>query len=177
MSIDERFDASGWSVGLVAPLARDRAYTLFTADSGARFDARMLTPHAAKLAGVVLTIEPAKQFAHGAVPTSDSATIILDGDDLLSSRVAARILPIERAWDLKRAARAAGAMGMETLVDRARKIIQIEAAVIEGDARAPLVCAAVFAGTFLAAVFPPDEDVLFGLKGAKERLEAPPRPR
>lgn len=166
-----RFDASGWAVDPVVPLGRAGAYTLFTADTSARFDERLLMPKASSLLGLSLRIEPQKRFVHGAIPNADIATIELEGEGLPLSTVEVSILPVERAHALKTYALAVGSMGMETLVARSRRVLQVSTAVASGDPRASLACATLFAGVFLAAVLPPDEEILFGLKGGKERLE------
>ncbi|NUP05792.1 MAG: hypothetical protein HOW73_07005 [Polyangiaceae bacterium] len=166
-----RFDEAGWAVDPVHPLAAEAAYSLFTSDASARFDVRMMTPKAASLLGLAISVEPAKRFVHGAYPNADRAQIVLESSDFPRSVVLARVFPIERATELKARAVSVGSMGMETLVTRARRVIQLEAAPASGDPRAPLACAAIFAATFLAAVLPPDEPILFGTKGARERLE------
>jgi hypothetical protein len=66
--------------------------------------------------------------------------------------------------------RAIGGAGMDALVARAKRVWQVGRAV-EGDARAPLVLAAALATVMLAPVVPPDEVTIFGVRGARVRLE------
>lgn len=167
-----RFDASGWSVDPVQPLSREEAYSLFTADASARFDVHLLVPPASAQLGLDVRVEPAKRFLKGAFPMADVATLHFEGEGFTPSSIEARIFPIERAGPLKALAKAAGSHGMETLVTRARKVLQLRVGSAQGDDRVAIACATLFAAAFLAAVLPPREDVLFGTKGAKERLEA-----
>lgn len=171
-TIEVRFDDSGWAIDAVRPLARQAAYTLFTSDASARFDERLLAPKAASLLGARLSLRPAKRFERGAYPASDLCELELEGPELARSRVELRLFPPERAPELVAAARAAGRSGMEQLVPRARRVLQVAREPREGDPRAPLACAATLCLAYLTAILPPDEDALFGTKGARERLLA-----
>src|SRR5687767_3456107 len=109
----------------VHPFAREISYSLFTAEASARFDEQYLLPRASSLLGLRVGVQPSKRFVHGAIPNADVATIELEGPDLPASTVRALIFPIERARDLKAQALAVGSMGMETLVVRARRVLQV----------------------------------------------------
>jgi hypothetical protein len=65
---------------------------------------------------------------------------------------------------------AIGGAGMDVLVAKAVRVwmVGLEEG---GDARAPLVLAAVLANVMLAPVVPPDEVCVFGVRGARIRLE------
>jgi hypothetical protein len=67
--------------------------------------------------------------------------------------------------------RAIGGAGMDALVAKAKRVWQV-ARVCEGDARAPLVMAATLATVMLAPIVPPDEVTIYGVRGARVRLEA-----
>lgn len=67
--------------------------------------------------------------------------------------------------------RAIGGAGMDALVAKARRVWQV-ARVCEGDARAPLVMAATLASVMLAPIVPPDEVTIYGVRGARVRLDA-----
>ncbi len=68
--------------------------------------------------------------------------------------------------------RAIGGAGMDALVAKAKRVWQVGRAVEgAGDARAPLVLAAALATVMLAPVVPPDEVTIFGVRGARVRLE------
>lgn len=169
-TIEVRFDASGWAIDPVRPLPHEAAYTLFTSDASARFDERLLAPKAASLLGARLAVSPEKRFERGASPPSDLCQLELSGPELERSLVWVRLFPPERAPDLVAAARAAGRAGMERLIPKARRVLQVAREPIAGDARAPLACATVLCLAFLTAILPPDELTLFGTKGARERL-------
>ena len=51
--------------------------------------------------------------------------------------------------------------------ERSRKLIQIESARRD---RVTISAACLFSTAHLAVILPPDEDALFGIKGARERL-------
>lgn len=167
-----RTDEAGWYVGPVIALVQSEAYSLFVSDAAARFNESALRATARLVMGVELAMTPPKSFPHGSAPNADMALMTLRGNTLEDSIVAARLMPIERATPLRRHAVNIGRGGMETLAERARKLVQIERVPQQGDVRAPLVCAAIFASAFLAPILPFDEDMLFGIKGAKERLTA-----
>jgi hypothetical protein len=62
--------------------------------------------------------------------------------------------------------------GMDALVAKAQRIWQISNEVTSGDdCHAPLTVAAILASVFLAPIVPPEGSTIFGVKGARERLE------
>lgn len=75
---------------------------------------------------------------------------------------------LERA---RRGVEAIGGAGFDALVDRARSVLRVSA--IDGDVRAPLLVAAIVASIVLGPIVPPDEVTIFGVRGARERLERP----
>lgn len=168
VSDESTFDERGWAEGPVRPLPRSEAYSLLCTDASARFDHTSLAAAATAILGAKLHIEPKKHFARGAVPRADRAVLCLQYG-AMDARVVAILFPAERAPDLVERARIVGAAGMETFAPRARAIVQLAVA---ADPRAALACATVLAHALRAAVLPPREDTLFGIKGARERLEA-----
>jgi hypothetical protein len=155
----------------VPALERALCWSLFSADAGLRLDQHLLSHKMRDLFDLEVAIEPPKSFPHGGAPLADRAILRL-GDATL--RV--RSLPIERAGAVLAAAnevaRAMGGAGMDVLLKRARKLIQIESPSRD---RTTLSAAALLSTAFLAVVLPPDEDALFGIKGARERLaDLPP---
>jgi len=85
-------------------------------------------------------------------------------------------VPIERASNVRAAALAGaaaiGGAGFDALVARARRVWQVRREPEEGsDARAPLLLSAVLASVFLGPIVPPGGGTIFGVKGARERLE------
>jgi hypothetical protein len=58
------------------------------------------------------------------------------------------------------------------LVARAKRIWQVSKEVAHGEDRnAPLRIAAILASVLLAPIVPPEGDTIYGVKGARERLE------
>lgn len=91
------------------------------------------------------------------------------------TRVAVRTLPIGACPELLAAANrgvdAIGGAGMDVLVARAQRVWQVALVVDGGDARAPLVAAALLASVLLGPIVPPDEVTIYGVRGARVRLD------
>ncbi|MBI2394270.1 MAG: hypothetical protein HYV09_32160 [Deltaproteobacteria bacterium] len=91
------------------------------------------------------------------------------------TRVSLRTVPLEDAPEIReqadRGVRAIGGAGFDALVARAKRVWQV-GATVDGDARAPLVLAAAIASVMLGPIVPPDEVTIFGVRGARVRLEA-----
>lgn len=91
------------------------------------------------------------------------------------TRVRVVTVPLAEAAELLRhaqdAVQAIGGAGFDALLDRARRLWQVQARTVgAGDARAPLVMAAVLASVMLAPIVPPGERTAFGVRGARVRL-------
>jgi len=170
-ALDMRFDSSGWALDPVLPLARRETWSLFSADTGARLDEHLLGHAASELFGGTLQIEPKKDFSKGAKPSADRGILRLRVPELYETALVVRLMPVERAALLTaEALRVAGVMGgagMDSMVKRARKLIQIETSLCD---RQSLSLACLLSRAFLGAILPPHEDALFGIKGARERL-------
>lgn len=169
--VGQRFDEHGWATDSVTALERVTCWSLFSADAGLRLDHHLLSHKARDLFDLELGLEPPKDFSKGGAPLADRGILRLGG-----AEVGVRVLPIERASTVLAqahdVARAMGGAGMDVLLKRSRKLIQIESARRD---RATISAAAVLSAAFLAVVLPPDEDALFGIKGARERLsDLPP---
>ncbi|MFO0548545.1 MAG: hypothetical protein U0271_09170 [Polyangiaceae bacterium] len=170
MERSEDFDELGWAAHPVSPWERRDAFTLFSADAHARLERGPLAGHAARLFGATLSLSPEKSFPRGSQPRADAAHVSIAGP--FDGRAEVRLMPIDRAAALRIAARKVaedmGGAGMDVLVARARTIIQVQA--LPESAASSLAIAAVFASVTLAPILPPLEDVLFAIKGARERL-------
>ena len=99
------------------------------------------------------------------------------GDPAEPAVVQVHTLPLAEAPAVKaaaeRAAEAIGGAGMDALVARAtRAWLVARTPASGGDPRAPLAMAALLAGVLLAPVVPPEGGVIFGLRGARLRLES-----
>jgi hypothetical protein len=173
-----RFDEQGWAVGILGPLPVDGAFSLLSPEPEARVDAALWAHKAGAFFRARLAVATEKHYPAGSLPITDAAEIDVGpqgGSEL--TRVLLVTLPIDRAPGVKRAAddavRAIGGAGFDALVARARRVWQVRERVEgEGDARAPLLLAAVLASVLLAPIVPPGGGAIFGVKGARERLTA-----
>jgi hypothetical protein len=147
------------------PLPRAEAFTIFSPEAVPRVEAARWSQQARTFldAEVVVLGE-----ASGTLP--DLATVELA---VAGTPVTLRTFPISLESELLEAAdrgvRAIGGAGFDVLVARAKRIWQIPIAV-DGDPRAPLVVAALLASVLLGPIVPPDEETIFGVKGARTRL-------
>lgn len=128
----------------------------------------------------------AARWVHQARTFLDAAVAVEGGtgDDIViavapvvggvPTRVTVQTLPIAECPEVMVAARrgvdAIGGAGMDVLVARAQRIVQVALAV-EGDPRAPLLVAALLASVLLGPIVPPDEVTIYGVRGARVRLE------
>jgi hypothetical protein len=169
------FDASGWFTGKVGPSKGATHATLFTSNPAARFDLPALRGSVEDLCGATLSLEPAKLYPSGAAPLQDVAFFQLDVPGVGAGGVAVITFPVERALALRKAAlecaRTKGGGGMDSLVLRARRVIEIVPKAGEGEAHA-WVLAYALALADLAAIHPADDSAVFGPKTARARLGA-----
>jgi len=145
----------------------------------------VLSPEAAPLVDSARWAHQARTFLDARVDVigvmgstlPDIATVEVDVGALAgpASRIAVRTFPISEASELVAAAErgvsAIGGAGFDALVARAKRVWQVPRDV-SGDPRAPLVLAAVLASVLLGPIVPPDEVTIFGVKGARTRLQA-----
>ena len=97
-------------------------------------------------------------------------------DPTMQTGVSIRSLPLEFAPSVVLAANEAveaiGGAGMDVLVARATRLWQVaERPSYGSEMRAPLVVAAILASVLLAPIVPPDGRSIFGVKGARMRLD------
>jgi hypothetical protein len=171
-------DENGWAKGKIEALSLDRAWTLFSPEAEARIDAPRWAHQAQRFFSMQIAIAPPKRYPSGALPLADACEIALappKREAGAAARVRVITVPLDRAPHARSAAlaiaRGPAGGGFEALILRARRLWQIDASPIEGDARAPIAAAALLASLLLAPVLPPGESVLFGVKTARERLE------
>ncbi len=180
------FDDRGWLVALALPLMPpDAAYSLFSPNAEGRFEEARWDHAARRFFGVTLTITPPKRYDDAGSPSADEAklsvTALATGAALANVRVTT--VPLSRAPGVlaaaERAAAQMGGAGFDVLLGRARRLWQIEAAAqASREARvAAVAIVAVLANVLLAPALPPEGGVLFGVKGARERLDALRGPR
>ncbi len=165
-------DENGWAKGAIAPLA-EAAWSILSPEPDARVDAARWAHQAATFFKLELEVLTPKRYPSGAMPLADEIEIAIGraGEDKAKVRVVT--VPIDRAPEARRrgldAAMAIGGAGMDALVLRAKRLWQIE-----DDADRPeaaLAIAAVLASLLLGPIVPPSGDAIFGVKGARERLD------
>lgn len=183
-------DENGWAVGRIAPLDVGEAWSLFSPEADARVDAARWAHQARTFFGARLELARDKRYPTGAIPMADALELDVlalrpaSGGDRAEppaapepTRVLVVTVPLDRAPEATAAAeagvRAIGGAGMDAVLARARRLWQVAAKPVAGsDARAPLVVAAVIASVLLAPIVPPEGAAIFGVKGARLRLEA-----
>lgn len=171
------FDGAGWAIGRVEPLRVTEAWSLLSPDPEARVDEQRWAHQAATFFGAELSVVQRKAYPGGALPIADALEVDIAPRGGAATRVLVVTVPVDRARAVRSAAlqgvAAIGGAGMDALVARARRVWQARAEVAAGgDPRAPLALAAVLAAMMQAPIVPPDEVAIFGVKGARTRLEA-----
>jgi hypothetical protein len=170
-----RFDENGWAEGLTKPLAPGEAWSLLAPDASPRVEAERWAHQAETFFRAKVAVVQAKRYPSGALPMTDALEVDVSrkGDEQVT-RVLVITAPIDRAPDVREQAalgvQAIGGAGFDALVAKAKRVWQIGAKP-EGDPRAALALAGVLALVFLAPVVPPEEVTIFGVKGARQRLE------
>lgn len=169
-----QFDENGWAVGAIAPLA-EPAWSILSPEADARVDAARWAHQARTFFKLELEVLTPKHYPSGALPLADVLEIAIGRGDLggETARVQVVTVPIDRAPEARRrgldAAAAIGGAGMDALVLRAKRLWQI--ADDAAHPHAPLAIAAVLASLLLGPIVPPSADAIFGVKGARERLD------
>lgn len=173
-----RFDENGWAEGAVKPLAPGEAWSLLAPDASSRVEAERWAHQAETFFRARIEVVEAKKYPNGALPMADALHVdVRRKGDEKATRVLVITVPIDRAPDVREQAalgvQAIGGAGFDALVAKAMRVWQVAKAPIEGDDfGAPPALAAVLALVLLAPVVPPDEVTIFGVKGARQRLEA-----
>ena len=170
-------DENGWATGAITPLPIDEAITLLSPEASSRVDAARWAHQAEVFFRARLTVVQDKRYPTGAHPLADQVEIDISQSGAAPTRVRLITVPVDRAPFAvaagAAAARAIGGAGFDVLVTRAKRVWQAQAAVAAGgDPRAPLAAAAVLASLLLAPVIPRGGGAIFGIKGARQRLES-----
>ncbi|AUX45651.1 hypothetical protein SOCE26_071460 [Sorangium cellulosum] len=170
------FDDNGWAVGRIEPLPASDGWSLLSPEPEARIDEHRWAHQARVFFGAELTLVQKKVYPSGSTPMVDAVEVDVARAGGAPSRVLVLTVPLDRAPAVRAAAaagvRAIGGAGFDALLARARRAWQVREPPLAGDdARAPLALAAVLAAVLLAPVVPPGEATIFGVKGARERLE------
>lgn len=170
-------DENGWARGAVTLLPPGEGWTLLSPEPEARVDGARWAHQAERFFRMQLAVVQEKRYPAGTLPLADRVEVDVGAEGSAGGRTRVLVLtvPADRAPEAVAAGMAAavaiGGAGFDALVLRARRVWQVRERVSEGgDARAPLVVAAVLASLFLAPIVPPGGGAIFGVKGARERL-------
>lgn len=173
MSAPFEVDENGWATGMIAPLAIGDAWTLLSPEPDARVDAARWAHQASAFFRVDLAIPRDKRYPSGTLPLADMVLVDVAARGAEPSSVLVVTVPVDRAPHAIKAgiegARAIGGAGFDALVPRARRVWQVRGA---AEDRAALAVTAVLASLLLAPIVPPGGGAIFGVKGARQRLEA-----
>jgi hypothetical protein len=173
------WDDNGWASGLVEPLPSDQSYALLAPEPASRIDEGRWAHLARTSVRAVLELSPAKRYPSATMPLVDVVRVRIRHLDRLEEGPAARevevvTVPLERVPVVRalarRGAAAIGGAGFDVLVERGQRLWQV-ATRGEDDVEA-LAVVAVLAAALLAPVVPPGGGTIYGLKGARVRLEA-----
>ena len=162
--------------GALSSPALDRTYAVFSQRADAALDVAAIKGQAERFfaSRVGLTVD--KRYAEVA-PEIDAARVVIAGGDGTSSGT--RLCygrPVDAA-DLLAAEAAERAMGTDGLALLAQrcKTIWLLVPEVEED-RAALTLAAIFASHMLGPIMSPGGQELYGVRGARLKLEGRPRP-
>lgn len=173
-----QFDENGWYSGLLQPFSPSQAYSLLSPDPSSRTDPERWNAQAQSFFRTELIIEPQKRYPSGVFPISDQMELkIARRGSGAYTRIVLITFPADRSPEVREKAlqgvSAIGGAGFDVLVGRAKRIWQISNQIEpEGDPLAPLAAAALLSMVWLAPIVPPNEKTIFGVKGARTRLEA-----
>jgi hypothetical protein len=170
-------DRNGWATSRVEVLSFARAYTLLAPDPSSRIDIAAWGHKARTFFGAAVELCQPKAYPNGAWPTADAVEVEIRRKKTTPlTKLLVITVPAEDAPEAIAAgeagARAIGGAGMDVLVGRAKRVWQVSSDVPEGgDLAAPLALAALLASVLLSPIVPPGGGTIYGVKGARERLE------
>ncbi len=172
----EGFDENGWASDAVTAEPVADNWTLMSPDASSRMIEARWAHQARRFFSTTLTLRPTKHYPGNGWPLADRAIVELVAAGGERSQVALLTLPLVRAplamEAAKQAVAAIGGAGFDALLPRTQRVWQLAAEPRSGDARGPLLLGAIMASLLLAPLVPPAADSIFGVKGARERLQA-----
>lgn len=149
------------------PLGWDEAYSVLSPEPIPRVEPARWAHQARTFLDAIMTVE-------GGPMSDDLALTVASVRAPRITRVPVQTLPLADCPAILAAAErgvaAIGGAGMDVLVARATRVWQL-ARDVDGDPRAPLVAAALLASVLLGPIVPPDEVTIYGVRGARVRLE------
>ena len=168
----------GLPPGAFTPPAREAAYAVFAQDDGARLPVEQLKRQATRFFSTRVGLTVDKSY-EGPLPRVDAARIVVLPEDATARGT--RLLygrPVDpedvEAARMAEIATGATAAGLAQLAARCRMIWLVVPASAED--RAAVTLAAVLASVLLGPILAPGGRELFGVRTARTKLEARPRP-
>jgi hypothetical protein len=166
------FDESGWLIGRATPWPVSDGYSLFSPEVSSRVDGGLWMAQATRFFDASVEVTPQKRYPENGQPIRDALQVTVSFAGA-SAVVSVQTLPLDDAPLLVAAAERAvarmGGAGFDVLLGRARRLWQVR---LEGEPRAASLVTAILASVLLAPVLPPDQNSMFGVKGARQRFEA-----
>jgi len=164
---------------LLPALSIDRAWSLLAAPALPRLDVPRLRQQARTFFEAELAVVQTISDPTGLLP--DRASIEIDIAPLREATKTTRVrlitLPLIEAPAVRAAAdegvAAIGGAGFDALVPKATRLWQVDTRLVQGsDERVAIVLAGVLASVLLSPIVPPGGRTIFGVKGARLRLES-----
>lgn len=163
--------------GALPPPERSASFLVFSQRSDACLDVAQIRQQAARFFATKVGLTVDKHYGENP-PLSDAARVVVASDDGLAAGTRLCFGRAVERHDLvlvEDAERQAGSTGMALLAQRCPTVWLVET---EGgdDDRVALLLAAIFASVMLGPIVPPRGDDVFGVRTARLRLEAQPKP-
>jgi hypothetical protein len=157
--------------GALAQPDRERSYAVFSQSPEVRLDVEVVKRQAEQFFATKLGITVDKRYGDHA-PESDAARIVVASGDGTSSGtrlVHGRAADAADVAAAEEAERAMGTYGLALLAQRCKTIWTVVPEV--EDDRAALTIAAIFASTMLGPILSPGGREIYGVRGARLKLE------
>jgi len=167
----DAFDESGWWVGRGEVWSVADAWTLFAREDDSRMVEARWRRQGQRHFGLTVAVAPDKRYPSGSQPRIDRARVTIGADGMAQHRLLLQTLPAASAEGLREEAMAIADGGMDALIRHSPRIWQWR---VEEGERGALQLAALLASSLLGPVWPPGGDGVFGVRGARRRLEASP---
>jgi hypothetical protein len=163
--------------GALARPDRDRAFAVFAQRADVRLDVDTIKRQAEQFFATKLGITVDKTYGELAPPEADAARIVVASGDGTSSGtrlVHGRAVDPADVAAAEEAERAMGTYGLALLAQRCKTIWTVVPEV--EDDRAALTIAAIFASTMLGPILSPGGREIYGVRGARLKLEGKASP-
>jgi hypothetical protein len=149
---------------MLHPLPVAESYSILSPEAVSRVEPLRWAQQAKTFLGADVSVEGGSG--------DDMTLVIAPAGGGSGTRVGVRSLPVGECPDVmiaaNRGVEAIGGAGMDVLVARTQRVWQVE---LVDDRRLSLVAAALLASVLLGPIVPPDEVTIYGVKGARVRLE------